>query len=392
MIKNILIISIGLLYDLIVLPLFFIALLISPFWPKIKQYIQARFSFNSKPLKLCDTIFFCSSIGELDQIVPLIELMKTNGYRPCILLHSQNGYKYAKQLGFENISYSPPDFFIVYLFLFLKTKPKHSIINRNEVWPGFVYASSLFSHIYLCNFIDRRYPRITKYLLLLLFYPINRIYTSNSLKHFNFSKFKYIGDTKIDRVYQRLKREKIEIESLLSKHVKSRKNLLVIGNAYLKDVNLLIETLKMYFNDLNQWHFIVIPYRPEQTTELNNALEMNNLDFVGIQIIPAFGNLLHYYAIADMAWVGGGFDSGIHNVFEAFGAGKQIVSGPNLNMQPMAIELKGKNILKLISDHEDFKNCLLNFKKEENPKGNYYSHLSNKIFTNIVDYESAYSS
>lgn len=391
MIRNIIVILFGIVYDILMLVLLVIAGIFTVFSSKLRHYFKDRFQFKLSNLRGSDVLFFCSSIGEFDQIIPLIEIMKNNGYKSGILFLSRNGIKYAKQLNYSAITLSPFDSFIFYLYCMQIIKPKMCIINRNEVWPGFVWAVSLFCPIFLTNFIDRKYNFIAKKCIHFLFSPIKIIFTCNSLNYFKYSKYKFIGDTKVDRSLQRLQSEEQAINKLKNEHQIPKKKILVLGNAYKKDLELLVNTLKEFPELLENWQFIVIPSRPNQLQNLEDFVGNEFKSTQSIKILPSFGVLIHFYAISDISWIGGGFDAGVHNVIEAYCAGKLVISGPNLNQQPLAVELHTKNISKLISSTIELNEILRNYTPNKNMKLDNQTIFSNVIFTNIVEYESNHS-
>ncbi len=391
MAKKILIFLFGLTYDLVAIPAILIAFVLYPFIPKLKIYIRDRLLFNGNELKNCDLLFFCSSIGEFDQVIPLLEKMKTFGYKPGILFHSKNGYEYARQLHYKHIALSPFDSFIFYLYILNKIRPKKTILNRNEAWPGFLTASAILNRVYVTNFIERKYNPLHYGLMLLLFFPVEKVYTSNHGKWFRYKKFVYTGDTKTDRVQQRLKDELTEINQLLKIYRASPEKLLVIGNAYVNDCMILQRTLEEYPETSHTWKVIIIPGRPGQANELELIFRQQP-DSRRPKIIPAFGNLLHYYAIADYAWIGGGFNSGIHNVIEALCAGKQMICGPNLNQQPLALDAARDGNLETFSTPGELYSLLNVFETGRNKSFVSDLNPSNKIYTNIEAHESDYSS
>ncbi|MBW6461256.1 MAG: 3-deoxy-D-manno-octulosonic acid transferase [Bacteroidales bacterium] len=69
-----------------------------------------------------------------------------------------------------------------------------------------------------------------------------------------------------------------------------------------------------------------------QLTE-DNALSSN------ILIIDNIGHLAHLYQYATIAYIGGGFGAGIHNILEAAAFGKPVIFGPKYHKFREAIEL-----------------------------------------------------
>jgi len=67
-------------------------------------------------------------------------------------------------------------------------------------------------------------------------------------------------------------------------------------------------------------------------------------------IIDCIGVLLRLYANADIAYIGGGFGTGLHSVTEPAGYGIPLICGERYNNSPDAIKLVDNNILKPIKN------------------------------------------
>ena len=56
-------------------------------------------------------------------------------------------------------------------------------------------------------------------------------------------------------------------------------------------------------------------------------------------IIDNIGMLMHLYGLGKIAYVGGGFDKGIHNILEPAAYGLPVVFGPNYKKFNEAVQL-----------------------------------------------------
>jgi 3-deoxy-D-manno-octulosonic-acid transferase len=56
-------------------------------------------------------------------------------------------------------------------------------------------------------------------------------------------------------------------------------------------------------------------------------------------VVDKVGFLSRAYAYADVAWVGGGFDKGLHNILEAAAWGKPVLHGPKTAHFPEAVRI-----------------------------------------------------
>ena len=112
----------------------------------------------------------------------------------------------------------------------------------------------------------------------------------------------------------------------------------VAGSSWLPDEEILIK----YFNEHNDWKLIIAPHiiadthlrqilqllKGKKVVLYTEATETNVAD-ADVLVINCFGLLSSIYHYGDVAYVGGGFGAGIHNVLEAAVWGIPVVFGPN---------------------------------------------------------------
>ena len=83
-------------------------------------------------------------------------------------------------------------------------------------------------------------------------------------------------------------------------------------------------------------------------------------------IIDSIGILSNIYKYGDLAYIGGGFDSGIHNILEAATFGLPVVFGPNYHKFNEAVDLINYNAAISISNYKELKSgieMLTNYNK-----------------------------
>jgi 3-deoxy-D-manno-octulosonic-acid transferase len=74
-------------------------------------------------------------------------------------------------------------------------------------------------------------------------------------------------------------------------------------------------------------------------TILFSELTMENAATANVLIVDGIGYLSHLYQYATIAYIGGGFGVGIHNILEAATFGKPVIFGPNYQKFREAVEL-----------------------------------------------------
>jgi 3-deoxy-D-manno-octulosonic-acid transferase len=78
---------------------------------------------------------------------------------------------------------------------------------------------------------------------------------------------------------------------------------------------------------------------PEPGTVLFSGLNGENAGTARVLVVDGIGYLSHLYQYATIAYIGGGFGVGIHNILEAATFGKPVIFGPNYRKFREAVEL-----------------------------------------------------
>jgi len=92
---------------------------------------------------------------------------------------------------------------------------------------------------------------------------------------------------------------------------------------------------------------------------------LGKLQEAKVLIVDNIGMLSSLYQYADIAYIGGGFGSGIHNILEAVAFGVPVIFGPNHHKFPEAQEIIEQGGGFSISDQEDFKKAMNLFLSDE---------------------------
>lgn len=291
--------------------------------------------------------FHAASLGEFEQGRPLMERIRREypEYKILLTFFSPSGYEVRKNYaGADIICYLPFDtprnvrrflelahpcmaFFIKYEFWqnYLKGLQRRdipvysvsSIFRRNQVffrWYGGKYYKVLtrFTHLFVQN-------EVSKDLLATL----------------GIHNVTVVGDTRFDRVIEIFRQAK---QLPLVEAFKGQcRRVMVAGSSWQPDEDIFIP----YFNAHPEMKLIIAPHvigedhlkeitgklkrpyvRYTQTTE-EEAAKADCL------IVDCFGLLSSIYRYGEVAYVGGGFGVGIHNVLEAAVYGVPVLFGPN---------------------------------------------------------------
>ncbi len=290
--------------------------------------------------------FHAASLGEFEQGRPLIERIRADypEYKILLTFFSPSGYEVRKNYEHADIvCYLPIDtirnarrflrtvrpcmaFFIKYEFWYnylhiLKHRnvPVYSvssIFRENQIffrWYGKSYAGVLrcFTHFFVQN-------EKSKHLLHTI----------------GVDTVDVVGDTRFDRVLQiKEKAQQLPIVEAF----KADKKVFVAGSSWAPDEDIFIP----FMNECKDWKMIIAPHviSEEHLKRIEEKCKGKTVRYTATTpeeaaqaqclLIDCFGLLSSVYHYGEVAYVGGGFGVGIHNVLEAVVWKMPVLFGPN---------------------------------------------------------------
>lgn len=287
-----------------------------------------------------------SSLGEFEQGRPIIEAIKAHypEQKIAITFFSPSGYEVRKNYPKADlICYLPFDLpNNVNRFLNI-LKPKQAIFIKYEFWGNYLNALAkrniptyIISAIFRPSQIFFR-PYGSYFRRILQNFEHLYVQDENSkklLKDIGITKVSVTGDTRFDRVLEIRSQAK---ELPLIEQFSKGNFTLIAGSSWPKDEEIFID----YFNRHPEIKLIIAPHEIHEEhiqfilSRLNRtAIRYTQADEKNIQkadciIIDCFGLLSSIYRYGQVAYVGGGFGAGIHNVPEAAVYGIPVIFGPN---------------------------------------------------------------
>lgn len=330
--------------------------------PKAKKLIEGQktvFSYLQQHAEADGNYiwFHASSLGEFEQGRPLMETLKKNDPQTKIIVtfFSPSGYEVRKNYtGADLVCYLPLDLpHNVIRFLNI-VKPQMAIFIKYEFWDNYLRE------------LDKR--RIPTYLISAIFRPSQLFFKSyggfyrNMLRRFThlyiqdeaskkllaqigISNITVCGDTRFDRVID-ISRQARNLP-LVEQFVKTAPVTLVAGSSWPKDEEYLIEYfnthpgLKMIIapHEIHESHLKDIESRLKRPVVRYSATQQGIPENTDCLIIDCFGLLSSIYRYGQIAYIGGGFGAGIHNVTEAAVYGIPVIFGPKFEKFREAREL-----------------------------------------------------
>ena len=318
----------------------------SIFNQKAYKWIEGRKGWKAKLKKaeIQGAIWIhCASLGEFEQGRPVIEGIRKKHPEGKILItfFSPSGYEIRK-------NYELADF-VCYLPLdtpgnakaFIEiVDPSLAIFVKYEIWHNFYYQLSKrdIEH-YIISAIFREnqiYFKPSGKWFLKTLTRVTKIFTQDQtslelLKSAGIAHVQFTGDTRFDRVFEISRnRKSISIAEQFSKDAKT----LVAGSTWPQDEKFLGEALM----SIPKLKLIIAPHEVDQK-HIHSLKKIfpnyillsdltNDLSSANALIIDEIGLLSSLYAYGDMAYIGGGFGSGIHNSLEPACYGIPVIFGP----------------------------------------------------------------
>lgn len=385
----------------------------SPFIKKAKlRFRGVRQTFHIiKEANLRNTIWFhCASLGEFEQGRSLIEKIKENNPETSIALSffSPSGYEIRKNYEHADIVfYLPADSRKNAKKLIALLNPKAVFYIKYEFW--YFYLKEIHKRaipLYLVSGIFRKdqiffrsYGAFFRKMLL----NFTHIFVQNNVsqKLLNEQGIKnatMTGDTRFDRVHEIAQSRKLypDIEKFINNNL-----VLIAGSTWKPDEELLID----YLNKTEyQIKLIIAPHeiKEENIKRITNSthkktirysnLEKNTDSNADVLIIDNIGMLSSLYAYGHIAYIGGGFGSGIHNTLEAAVFGIPVIFGPKYHKFDEAKELIQRNAAYSIESQIELTKILNQFVNDEDYRKRSGKNARDTIEENIGATEKIISS
>ena len=343
------------MYSLIIHLYAFFIELISPFHKKARLMRLGQWKTNGILREKIDRNakyiwFHASSLGEFEQGRPLIEKIKAEHpeYKILLTLFSPSGYEVRKNYGGADVvCYLPFDTpYRVKKFLDL-SKPVMAIFIKYEFWDN--YLSELKRRnipVYIVSAIFRKEQLFFKwyggmYRKVLSYFTHIFVQDDASrelLSKYGVTNVSVFGDTRFDRVQDVYKNTKqVPMVDLFVNNNRSDNQLtMVAGSSWQQDEEVYLN----YFNEHPELKLIIAPHEihKDHLMHIESMLkrpsirlsEATEKDIKGKSclIVDSFGLLSSIYRYGDLAYIGGGFGAGIHNVLEAAVYGIPVIFGP----------------------------------------------------------------
>ena len=325
-----------------------------------------------------------ASLGEFEQGRPLIEKLKQKYPEKKILLtfFSPSGYEIRKNYDkADYIFYLPADTPANAKKFIEIVKPETVYFIKYEFWRNYLHElykknipTFLVSGIFRKEQVffkqsGKSYRKVLDYFT--HFFVQNQT-SLDLLKSIDITNVTISGDTRFDRVID-IAKQTIELKKV--EEFCDNKQIIIAGSSWQADEEFLAKYINSTKFDIK---LIIAPHeiKEQNITRITKLLNKKVLLYSDIEnanpsnfdvlIINNIGLLSSLYKYGSIAYIGGGFGVGIHNILEAATFGKAIIFGPKYQKFKEAVDLiklKGafsigdyqemeKHFDKLLSDKE----------------------------------------
>ncbi len=307
-----------------------------------------------------DVWFHAASLGEFEQGRPMIERLRREQPQLKILLSffSPSGYRVRRDYaGADAVVYLPLDTPSNVRAFLDAAAPHKAFFIKYEFWGNYLW--------------ELRRRDIPTYIISAIFRPGQRFFrpaggmwrrmlgcfdhlyvqdeaSRRLLAGIGIDRVSVAGDTRFDRVTDIMNTHK-PLPAAVTELAENQPFTLVCGSTWPPDEDLIIPWFKKY----KQTRLILAPHefdRPRIARLLerlgSDARSLSSLRAdeplpAGCRalVIDSFGLLSSLYSVADTAYVGGGFGTGIHNINEAAVYGVPVVFGPKYQKFREAFDL-----------------------------------------------------
>ncbi len=403
-----------LLYSLAIFTYSLIIKIFSIFNSKAKLWINGRKNVfeklkffkksNSNPI----IWVHCASLGEFEQGRPFIEKIKKEKpeYRILLTFFSPSGFEIRKKyLVADYVSYLPQDSIKNSKKFIDIISPKMVFFVKYEYWYNYINQLNRKEiPFYIISAIFRKKQIFFKWYgswFRKQLFKISFFYTQNDeslqlLKTIGITNAIKTGDTRFDRVAE-ICSKPFNIEQFAGFE---KSKTIVIGSSWPDDEQLIQKSMSKFLqinliiapHDVDEERILFIEniFKDRKCIRFSKLIKSETQNF-DVVIIDSIGLLSSLYQYGFLAYIGGGFNKGIHNILEASCYGIPIVFGPNYLKFQEAVSLINEGGAFSVNNEEDLSSLISRL--ISNPEDTARRSLISKSFTqqNIGATEKIYS-
>ncbi len=297
------------------------------------------------------------SLGEAIAVRGLIEKIRESypEKRLVISTVTPTGNKIARDIakGVDLVTYLPLDFSCIVKKVINRINPCLFIIAETEIWPNLIsrlHKNNIPVAIINARISDKSFKGYTaaKFLVRQILIKVNLFcaQTEQDAKRLislgaSQDKVKITGNLKFDNAKYTVSQE--DFMGLKDKlGLSKRDKLLVAGSTHEGEEEIVLGSYKELLQDFPDLKLLLAPRHPERANDIEKLAIKN--EFIPMRIsrltsesvkpqtifiLDTVGQLMNYYALGDIIFVGGSLiKKGGHNILEPASLGKPVIFGP----------------------------------------------------------------
>lgn len=338
----------------------------------IEQATQQLSSFSGQTLWV-----HCASLGEFEMARPIMEQLKQEqpDLRVVLTFFSPSGFEVRKNYPLaDHVFYLPLDTPANAQRFVKAVRPTIVIFVKYDLWYHHINeAKERGAKLLLISATFRLDQQYFKFYgssgrkALRLF---DRIFlvdadSEKRLHRIGVQATTVCGDTRYDRVMETARNAEPDriIEAF-----KGGSKLVICGSTWKEDEHVLADSV----NELKDVKWVIAPHEvgeenigriqrlfPDAVRYSQTDSEHGSMVSAQMLIIDSIGLLSKLYRYADVAYIGGGFRTGLHNILEASAFGVPTVFGPDTSRFPDAAEMAKKGLAFRVHDQAQLRSKLV---------------------------------
>ena len=299
--------------------------------------------------------FHASSHGEFEQVKPVLAGLKE--VEPfsfsVVSFFSPSGYNHVNDEHIDCKIYLPFDFPWLIRKCLNVVQPKKIILAAYDVWPNMIWVSKsmdIHSALFAAQFSEgtSKLSPVIRNFYRNVYGSLSAIYTISEQDNKSLQRILYPIKHPIVRVlgnprYDQVKQKADKFTSERTESVLLRPKRLLAGSIHLEDEHVILDSIVNLMQDISDLSLIWVPHEPSDRIVSEAEFFFRSKNFttgrLGLKnpneietrviIVDTIGKLSQLYWDGQVAYIGGGFSSGVHNVMEPAIARLPVFFGPH---------------------------------------------------------------
>lgn len=327
-------------------------------------------------------VFHSASLGEYEQIRPILSEIKKKHpeWKEVVTFFSPSGFENFRKTEDIDLSiYLPFDSLRSVNRFFKRLHPDLIVITKHDVWPNFIWAANRWRiPTMLINGTLPLDSKITRFparsLYRHIYSKITVIHPASETDREQFKKLhataslqEALGDTRFDQALRRA--EESKAGEFFPEEWKSAPFVFIAGSTWPSDEEHVLPAIIEFYRQHEKSRFVVVPHEPtdEHIEQLlryfqkadvlvrlySDWKKTHQMDSSRVLLVNQIGVLANLYAFSHVAYVGGSFSPGVHNVMEPAASSNVVLFGPRILNSPEAQEMVRRGVGFVVQNREE---------------------------------------